>query len=62
MQEYIKKILGSGRRHFSCSASHITTLIISIDEMESFIKIVKTLEDSGLLLKGVSKAIQNEAK
>ena len=30
--------------------------------MESFIKIVKPLEDSGLLLKGVSKAIQNEAK
>ena len=38
-----KKILGSG----------IATLIISNDEMED-IKIVKSLEDSGLLLKGVS--------
>ena len=37
-------------------------LIISNDEMEDIIKIVKSLEDSGLLLKGVSETIQNEAK
>ena len=37
-------------------------LIISNDEMEDIIKIVKSLEDSGLLLKGVSKTIQNEEK
>ena len=36
-----KKILGSGN----------TTLIISNNEMEDIIKIVKSLEDSGLLLK-----------
>ena len=30
--------------------------------MEYIIKIVKFLEDSGLLLKGVSETIQNEAK
>ena len=30
--------------------------------MEGIIKIVKSLEDSGLLLKGVSGTIQNEAK
>ena len=30
--------------------------------MEDIIKIVKSLEDSDLLLKGVSEAIQNEAK
>ena len=30
--------------------------------MEDIIKIVKSLEDFGLLLKGVSKTIQNEAK
>ena len=30
--------------------------------MEDTIKIVKYLEDSGLLLKGVSETIQNEAK
>ena len=47
-----KKMLGSG----------ITTLIISNDEMNDIIKIVKSLEDSGVLLKGVSKTIQHEAK
>ena len=39
MQEYIKKILGS----------ETTTLIISNDEMVDIMKIVKSLEDSGLL-------------
>ena len=47
-----KKILGSG---------NTTTLIISNDEMKD-IKIVKSLENSRLLLKGVSKTIQSEAK
>ena len=46
-----KKILGSG--------SH-TTLIISNNEIEDLIKIVKSLEDSGLLLKGVTESVQNE--
>ena len=32
------------------------------DEMEDIIKIVKSLEDSGLLLERVSKAIQNDAQ
>ena len=56
MQEYIKKILGSSKH------DNTTTLIISNDEMEDIIKIVKLLEDSGLLLKGASETIQNEAK
>ena len=30
--------------------------------MKNIIRIVKSLEDSGLLLKGVSETIQNEAK
>ena len=30
--------------------------------MEDIIKIAKSLEDSGLLLEGVSKTIQNKAK
>ena len=30
--------------------------------MKDFLKIVKFLESSGLLIKGVSEAIQNEAK
>ena len=38
------------------------TLIISNDEKEDFIKIVKSLEDSGLLLKGVPETVQNEVK
>ena len=53
MQEYIKKILGSG---------NTTTLIISNDEINDIIKIVKSLEDSGLLLKGVTETVQNEVK
>ena len=59
-----KNILGSGHNHPSCFASHIhplsTTLIISNDEMEDIIKIVKSLENSGLLLKGVTETVQNE--
>ena len=42
--------------------SQTTALIISNYEMEDIIKMVESLEDSGLLLKGVSETIQNEAK
>ena len=38
------------------------TLIISNEKMEDITKIVKSLEESGLLIKGVSETIQNEAK
>ena len=61
MQEH-KKILGSGCCYSSSSASHTTMLIISNDEMKDIIKVVKSLENSSLLFKGVSKRIQNEAK
>ena len=47
-----KKILGSGN----------TTLIISNEDIEDLIKIVKSLEDSGLLLNGVTESVQNEVK
>ena len=47
-----KKMFGSGT----------TTLIILNDEMDDILKIVKSLESSGLLLKGVSETIQHEAK
>ena len=57
-----KKILGSGHNRPSSSASHNTTLIISNDEIGDIIKIVKSLEDSGLLLKGVTETVQNEVK
>ena len=59
MQGYIKKILvlilvlGSGNN---------TTLIISNDEMKEILKIVESLENSGLLLEGVSETIKNEGK
>ena len=40
----------------------ITTLIISNNEIEDIINIVKYLEDSNLLLKGVTERVQNEVK
>ena len=49
----IHKILGSGNN---------TTLIISNKDMDDLIKIVKSLEDSGLLLKGITESVQNEIK
>ena len=42
--------------------SGVTTVIISNDEMDDILKIVKSLENSGVLLKGVSETIQHEAK
>ena len=52
--------MGSGHNRPSSSASHNTTLIISNNEIEDIIKIVKSLEDSGLLLKEVTETVQNE--
>ena len=51
--EIHKKILGSGSN---------TTLIISNKDIDDLIKIVKSLEDSGLLLKGIAESVQNEIK
>ena len=39
-----------------------TALLISNEEMNDIMKIIKSLEESGLLIKGISKTIQNEAK
>ena len=36
-----------------------TTLIISNEEINDMIKIVQALEDSNILLKGVTKTIKN---
>ena len=52
MQEFKKKIHGSGT----------TTLIISNEEMNDIMKIVQALEDSNILLKGVTNTIKNETK
>ena len=57
-----KKMLGSGHNRPSSSASHMTTLIISNDEIGDIIKIVKSLQGSGLLLKGVTETVHNEVK
>ena len=51
MQE-LKKIHGSGT----------TLLIISNEEMNDIMKIVHALEDSNILLKGVTNTIKNETK
>ena len=40
----------------------MTTLKISNDEIHDIIKIVKSLEDSGLLVKGLTENVQNEVK
>ena len=53
-----KKILGSGTDNSPSSM----TLIISNNQMEDIIKIVKSLEDFGLLLKGATETVQNEVK
>ena len=57
-----KKILGSGKRPLDLALPNNTTLIISNAEMEDILKIVKSLEDSGILLKGVCETIKDEAK
>ena len=40
----------------------MTTLITSNNEIEDIIKIVKSLEYSGLLVKGVTETVQNEER
>ena len=40
----------------------MTTLIISNRAIEDIIKIVKSLKDSGLWLRGVTETVQNEVK
>ena len=52
MEVLKKKMLGSGT----------TTLIFPNDEMDDILKIVKSLENSNVLLKGVSETLQHEAK
>ena len=57
-----KKILGSGHNRPSSSFLLNTALIISNDEIQDIIKIVKSLEDSGLLVKGVTETVQSVVK
>ena len=48
-----KKILGPGGH---------TTLIISNDDIQDLLKIVKSLEDSHILLHGITETVKNEVK
>ena len=48
-----KKILGSGNH---------TTRIISNDDMQDLLKLVKSLEDSGLFLDGITETVKNEVE
>ena len=52
MQKFKKKIHGSVN----------TTLINSNEEMNDIIKTIQALENSSILLKGVTKTIKNETK
>ena len=52
-----KKIHGSG-----ATKGAGVKLIIEQEDMNDIMKIIKALENSGILLKGVSKAIKNETK
>ena len=47
-----KKVLGSGNH---------TTLIISNDDMQDLLKIVKSLEDSGILLDGITETVKKRS-
>ena len=42
--------------------SGTTALIISDEEIDDIVKIVESLEESGLLIMGVGTTIKNEAK
>ena len=46
------KIFGSGRQH----------LVFSNEDWNDIMKIVKSLEESGLLINGVSETIKNKSK
>ena len=48
-----KKILGTGNH---------TTLTISNDDMQDLLKIVKSLEDSGILLDGITETVKVKLK
>ena len=48
-----KKVLGPGNH---------TTLIISDDDMQDLLKILKPLEDIGILLDGITETVKNEVK
>ena len=51
-----------GRIQKKNHGSGATTLIIANEDMDDIMKIIQALQDSRILLKGVSKTIENETK
>ena len=50
----------TGLKHSKDQVSGNTTLIISNKDMNDIIKIIQALENSNILIKGVTKTIKNE--
>ena len=48
-----KKVLGTGNH---------TTLIISNDDLNDLLKVIKSLENSGILLDGITETVKNEVR
>ena len=48
-----KKVLGKGNH---------TTLLISHDDLNDLLKVIKSLENSGILLDGITETVKNEVK
>ena len=48
--------------HKKIGSGNHPTLIISNDDMNDILKIIKSLEDSGLLLDGTTETVKNEVK
>ena len=52
----------SGSGSGSGANNNATTLIIANEDMDDIMKIIEALENSGILLNGVTKTIKNETK
>ena len=52
-----KKMLGSGSK-----TSNTITLTIQNDDMDDIMQIIQALEDSGILLKGVTRSVATQTK
>ena len=53
---------GSTQKKMHCSGANATTLITANEDMNDIMKIIEALENSGVLLKGVTKTIKNATK
>ena len=58
MNKFERKIIGEG----AVRAGKGFTLLISNEDINDIIKVIKSLEDSGLLIDGVTKTVKHEIK